>query len=70
MVEQDGDRLGTILMRKFAVRYLSGVVGSRAFRDRITRAENAAEFRAIVEESFPEDRIGGHDDAVAPQPHV
>ncbi len=54
MVEQDGDHWGTVAMRKFAVRYLSGVTGSRPFRDRITRAEDGAEFRAIVEGFFPD----------------
>jgi hypothetical protein len=50
-------------MRKFAVRYLTGVVGARPFRDRITRAENAAEFRAIVEEFFPERWVQARDGA-------
>lgn len=49
MVEREGDRWGTVAMRKFAVRYLTGMPGSRPFRDRITRAESAAEFREIVE---------------------
>ena len=53
MVEQEGDRWGTVAMRKFAVRYLTGVPGSRPFRDRITRAEDGAEFRRMVEEFFP-----------------
>jgi tRNA-dihydrouridine synthase B len=57
MVAQEGDPLGTILMRKFAVRYLTGVVGARLFRDRVTRAENAAEFRAAVEEFYPSEWI-------------
>jgi tRNA-dihydrouridine synthase B len=54
MVEQEGDHWGTVAMRKFAVRYLHGIPGSRPFRDRITRAENGAEFRATVEGFFPE----------------
>ena len=49
MVALEGDRWGTILMRKFAVRYLSGVPGARPFRDRIARAANGEEFRAEVE---------------------
>jgi tRNA-dihydrouridine synthase B len=49
MVAMDGDPLGTILMRKFAVRYLAGVPGARPFRERIARAANAEEFRAEVE---------------------
>jgi len=53
MVERDGDPHGTILMRKFAGRYLAGVTGGRTFRDKITRAENSADFRTIVECYFP-----------------
>ena len=53
MVERHGDPWGTIYMRKFACRYLQGASGIRAFRDRITRAEDAADFRAIVDEHFP-----------------
>jgi tRNA-dihydrouridine synthase B len=67
MVDPEGDPLGTILMRKFASRYLSGIKGARAFREAITRAENAADFLAIVDRLFPlvdtcegdgEDRVG------------
>jgi tRNA-dihydrouridine synthase B len=54
MVEREGDHWGTVAMRKFAVRYLHGIPGSREFRDRITRAENGAVFRAMVEDFFPE----------------
>ena len=53
MVEQEGDRWGTVAMRKCAVRYLTGIPGARPFRDRITRAESGVEFRAIVEAFFP-----------------
>lgn len=49
MVELEGDRWGTVLMRKFAVRYLAGIPGARPFRDRITRAQSGAEFRDIVD---------------------
>lgn len=49
LVEQDGDHWGTVTMRKFAVRYLHGIPGSREFRDHITRAEDGVQFRAIVE---------------------
>ena len=38
MVERHGDPWGTVLMRKFACRYLQGAPGSRTFRDAITRA--------------------------------
>lgn len=57
MVEREGDHWGTVAMRKFAVRYLAGVAGTRPFRDRITRAESSAEFHAIVHECFP--ALGG-----------
>lgn len=53
MVEREGDRWGTVAMRKFAVRYLTGNPGARLFRDSITRAENGVEFRATVERLFP-----------------
>ena len=53
MVELMGDEHGTVAMRKFAVRYLSGVQGARVFRDRIARAESTIEFRQIVAECFP-----------------
>jgi tRNA-dihydrouridine synthase B len=53
MVAREGDRWGTVLMRKFAVRYLAGVRGTRAFRDAVTRAESAREFRGTVEQWFP-----------------
>lgn len=52
-VAEEGDHWGTVLMRKFAVRYLTGLPGARAFRDRIARAENGEQFRAIVEQAFP-----------------
>jgi len=50
LVAQDGDHWGTVIMRKFAVRYLTGIPGARPFREHITRAENAEQFRAIVDE--------------------
>jgi tRNA-dihydrouridine synthase B len=53
MVEREGDRWGTVAMRKCAVRYLTGIPGARPFRDRITRAESGVEFRAIVASFFP-----------------
>lgn len=57
MVRQQGDRFGTVLMRKFAVRYLHGLPGSRPFREAITRAENAAEFRDVVARMMPGDGV-------------
>jgi tRNA-dihydrouridine synthase B len=58
MVAQEGERWGTVAMRKFAVRYLTGVPGSRSFRERITRAADAGEFRAVVEQFFPDEGFG------------
>jgi tRNA-dihydrouridine synthase B len=55
MVEREGDRWGTVTMRKFAVRYLNGIPGARPFRDAIARADSGAEFRGIVEGFFPDD---------------
>lgn len=55
MVEREGERFGTVAMRKFAVRYLTGTPGARVFRDHITRAETPAEFREVVERFFPVD---------------
>lgn len=55
MVADAGDHWGTVMMRKFAVRYLTGLPGARPFRDRITRTETASEFRAVVEEFMPDE---------------
>jgi len=55
MVARDGERWGTVLMRKFASRYLSGIPGARPFRDAIARAEDADDFHAIVERFLPAD---------------
>jgi tRNA-dihydrouridine synthase B len=55
MVAREGDRWGTVTMRKFAVRYLTAIPGARPFRDAIARAEDGGEFRAIVERFFPAD---------------
>jgi len=54
MIAREGERWGTVVMRKFAVRYLTGMPGARAFREQITRAETAAEFRETVDRMFPE----------------
>ena len=53
MVEREDDPRGTILMRKFACRYIAGAPGTHGFRDAITRARDAADFRDIVERLFP-----------------
>jgi tRNA-dihydrouridine synthase B len=54
MVAREGERWGTVVMRKFAVRYLTGIPGARSFRDQITRAETAAQFRETVDRMFPD----------------
>jgi tRNA-dihydrouridine synthase B len=48
-----GDEKGTILMRKYACCYAQGRSGAREFRTRASHAASPAEFRAIVERSFP-----------------
>lgn len=48
MVARLGDERGTVLMRKFAVRYLSGVPGARLLRDALARAASSAEFHDLV----------------------
>lgn len=53
MTDLEGDPRGTILMRKFAVRYLPATPGVATFRNAINRAANAAEFRTVVREMFP-----------------
>ncbi len=63
MTERWGDHWGTVLMRKFACRYLPGTHGARSFRDHINRAESAAQFEELVELYFPMHRI---DTAVDP----
>lgn len=55
VVERHGDPHGTVLMRKFACRYLGGTPGARLFRDQICKAESAADFRRIVDDHFPLD---------------
>lgn len=49
MVRLHGDIRGTVCMRKFAVRYLSGLPGSRAFRDALMRASDSGSFRETVD---------------------
>jgi tRNA-dihydrouridine synthase B len=55
LVEREGDPRGTILMRKFACRYIAGAPGTHAFRDAVTRAKDSADFGEIVERLFPLD---------------
>ncbi len=53
VVDRYGDPHGTVLMRKFACRYLGGTPGARSFREHICKAEDTADFRRIVENHFP-----------------
>jgi tRNA-dihydrouridine synthase B len=55
VVDRYGDPHGTVLMRKFACRYLGGTPGARVFREHICKAEDSADFRKIVAERFPSD---------------
>lgn len=48
LVARKGDEHGTVLMRKFAVRYLAGVRGSRPLRNSLARAANGDEFRELI----------------------
>ncbi len=49
LVDRHGDPWGTVQMRKFACRYMTGVPGSAEFRSAISRAKDADDFRRIVE---------------------
>jgi tRNA-dihydrouridine synthase B len=51
-----GDAKGTLLMRKFACCYAQGRPGAREFRSRVVKICTPAEFRDVVEQSFPRDR--------------
>ncbi len=55
LVAAQGDPWGTVLMRKFACRYLTGVPGAREFRSAISVAADAADFRRVVSELFPQE---------------
>jgi tRNA-dihydrouridine synthase B len=55
LVAREGDRWGTVMMRKFATRYLTGFANARPFREAITRTESSAEFRDVVERFFPDE---------------
>ena len=55
LVAREGDHWGTVVMRKFACRYLAGLPGARPFRDTAMRAENTADFLAAVDHYFPAD---------------
>jgi tRNA-dihydrouridine synthase B len=67
LVEREGDPRGTILMRKFACRYVTAMPGTHAFRDAITRAADGADFREIVERLFPLDPVWPSETVEAPE---
>lgn len=48
-----GEVKGTLLMRKFACCYAQGRAGAREFRSRVVKATTPAEFRDVVNRSFP-----------------
>lgn len=50
--EQFGPERGTVQMRRFACNYVTGIRGSRVFRDKISRVTDFTEFRKLVEELF------------------
>jgi tRNA-dihydrouridine synthase B len=52
MVEREGEERGTVLMRKYAARYLTATPGVAALRDAVNRATRAAEFVEAVERCF------------------
>lgn len=53
VLERFGDDRGTMLMRKFATCYATGLPGARAFRGAIGNANTPEEFREVVERLFP-----------------
>ncbi|NQT14974.1 MAG: tRNA-dihydrouridine synthase, partial [Planctomycetes bacterium] len=60
LVEQCGERLAAILVRKYACRYAQGYPGTRAFRLKVANLATSEEFAAVVEESFPRDAVVDH----------
>jgi tRNA-dihydrouridine synthase B len=51
-----GDVKGTLLMRKYACCYAQGRRGAREFRNHVVKISTPAEFRDVVEKSFPRER--------------
>ena len=62
VVEREGDPHGTVIMRKFACRYLGGTPGARVFRSHISKARDTDDFRRIVAEYFPLQETAAMDD--------
>ncbi len=65
VVGREGDPHGTVVMRKFACRYLGGQPGARTFRSHVSRAADSADFRRIVAEHFPVDDTAKERDQAA-----
>lgn len=55
VVKRFGVEKGTMLMRKFACCYATGMYGARAFRTAAAKVSSQAEFYDIVENLFPRD---------------
>lgn len=53
VLERFGPERGTMLMRKYAACYASGLPGARHFRGAISNAQSPEDFYRIVEELFP-----------------
>jgi len=50
-----GEEKGSLLMRKYACCYAQGRAGAREFRSRVVKVSTRAEFRAAVDEYFPQE---------------
>jgi len=48
-----GEERGTLLMRKFACAYATGLAGARDFRGRVSRVATRAEFLEVMATTFP-----------------
>ena len=57
LVEQHGERLGAILMRKHACQYVQGRRGARAFRAKVSQVDTPQQFVAVVERHFPSEEV-------------
>jgi tRNA-dihydrouridine synthase B len=49
-----GDVKGSLLMRKYACCYAQGRAGAREFRSRVVKVTTPGEFRAVVDQFFPQ----------------
>jgi len=53
IVADFGEARGTVLMRRYACSYSTGLPGARRFRERVSHASTEDEFRAALDEVFP-----------------